>query len=254
MIYRGITMKHTKIIMGMPITIEIVDTVDPKVFEEAFNYFKNVDDKFSTYKEASEISRINRGEVVPSQFSSEMTHIFDLAEKTKAETNGYFDIKKPDQTLDPSGIVKGWAIYQVAEILNKRKIKNYYVEAGGDLQVSGRNHDGKKWRVGIKNPFVQNEIVKVLLVETQGVATSGTYIRGNHIYNPKTKKEATEIASLTVVGPNIYEADRFATAAFAMGLDGINFIEQLQGFEGYLIDKNGIGTATSGLLRYTKEQ
>ena len=49
-----------------------------------------------------------------------------------------------------------------------------------------------------------------------------------------------------MIGPNIYEADRFATAAFAMGRDGILFIEELQGFEGYMIDRNGMATLTSG--------
>ncbi len=70
-----------------------------------------------------------------------------------------------------------------------------------------------------------------------GVATSGTSIRGQHIYNPQDDAAPIdEIVSLTVIGPNIYEADRFATAAFAMGSDGIVFIEQLDGFEGYMID------------------
>ena len=63
-----------------------------------------------------------------------------------------------------------------------------------------------------------------------------------------------EILSLTVVGPNIYEADRFATAAFAMQREGINFIENLNGFEGYSIDKNGTATMTSNFEKYTREQ
>jgi len=78
-------------------------------------------------------------------------------------------------------------------------------------------------------------------------ATSGTAARGQHIYNPHQPQQAIEdIASITVVGPDIYEADRFATAAFAMGRSGIMFIEQLPGFEGYLIDANAVATMTSG--------
>ncbi len=57
------------------------------------------------------------------------------------------------------------------------------------------------------------------------------------------------MVSLTVIGPNVYEADRFATAAFAMGKNGIAFIEQLQGFEGYQIDGAGIATMTSGFAQ-----
>jgi thiamine biosynthesis lipoprotein len=83
------------------------------------------------------------------------------------------------------------------------------------------------------------------------VATSGTYARGRHIYNPKAAEPLTdEIVSLTVVGPDIYEADRFATAAFAMGAAGIQFIEQLDGFEGYQIDRQGQATLTTGFKDY----
>ena len=78
-----------------------------------------------------------------------------------------------------------------------------------------------------------NEIVKKLSIENKGIATSGTYARGEHIYNPKNPSEAIEsIVSLTVIGPNIYEADRFATACFAMGKDGIYFLEK---FHSHLI-------------------
>ncbi len=97
-----------------------------------------------------------------------------------------------------------------------------------------------------------NEIVKVLSITDCGVATSGTYIRGQHIYNPKHAGEPiTEIVSLTVIGPDIYEADRFATAAFAMGREGIFFIERVEGLEGYMIDRSGQATLTSGFARYT---
>ena len=87
----------------------------------------------------------------------------------------------------------------------------------------------------------------------KGIATSGSYLRGQHIYNPHLpEKKLTEIVSFTVIGENILEADRFATAAFAMGKEGINFIEQLPHFEGYAIDSNGMATFTSNFELYTK--
>jgi thiamine biosynthesis lipoprotein len=57
--------------------------------------------------------------------------------------------------------------------------------------------------------------------------------------------------SLTVIGPNVCDADRFATGAFAMGEAGIRFIEGLPGFEGYMIDAHGVATYTSGFERFT---
>jgi len=128
---------------------------------------------------------------------------------------------------------------------------NYYVDAGGDIQVAGRNQQGQLWRTGIRNPFNANEIVKVIGLDNCGIATSGTYIRGQHIYNPKDDEDALDqIVSLTVIGPNVYEADRFATPAFAMGRAGIEFIERLDGFEGYMIDFYGRAQFTSGFGRY----
>ena len=238
--------------MGMPITIEVVDaSVTEDTFDAVFNYFHYVDEKFSTYKDTSEISAINRGDISETNFSDDMKLVFDLSEKTKEETKGYFDIVSRNGTYDPSGLVKGWSILNASKILEGLGFKNFYVEAGGDIQVSGNNSKGLPWRVGIKNPFNQKEIVKIVELCDQGIATSGTYIMGQHIYNPFKKEDIiTDIVSLTIIGPNVYEADRFATAAFAMGKEGVNFIEQLPGLEGYVIDERGVATMTSGFNNY----
>lgn len=246
-------MKQTRIMMGMPITIEIVDPhVTEATFNEVFDYFAHIDEKFSTYKSTSEITAINNGTLALADASEEMQMVFALSEETKQQTNGYFDIKTPNGHFDPSGLVKGWAIWNAAKLLEKRGFENFFVDAGGDIQPHGKNADGKPWAVGIKNPFNEIENVKVLNVSTEGVATSGTYIRGLHIYNPRGNNvPVSGIVSLTVVGPNVYEADRFATAAFAMGPDGIKFIEALDGFEGYIIDKDKVATMTTGFEKYT---
>ena len=237
--------------MGMPVILEVIDSgVSGKIFEAVFDYLGYVDRKFSTYKHESEISLINRDELALEDSSDDMKTIFMLAEQTRRESDGYFEITR-DGIFDPSGIVKGWAIYHAADILRQAGIENYYVYAGGDIQASGKNDQGQEWRVGIENPFSPTEIVKVVAIQNCGIATSGIYVRGNHIYNPKNRDHPiTDIVSLTVIGPNIYEADRFATAAFAMESAGINFIEELEGFEGYMIDQHGLATYTSGFERY----
>lgn len=247
-------MKETQQIMGMPITIEIVDPgVTQDLFDMVFDYFRAVDERFSTYKETSEISKINRGEVRENEYSEEMKNVLALCEQTKKETNGYFDIQNPSGKIDPSGLVKGWSIQSAANLIKNQGWKNYYVEAGGDVQFSGKNADDEIWSIGIQNPFSkERQIVKIVYLDNKGIATSGTYARGQHIYNPHEKNTVlTEIASLTVTGPDVYEADRFATAAFAMGKEGINFIEKLEGFEGYSIDTQGIATMTSNFDLYT---
>lgn len=246
-------MKQTNNIMGMPITLEVRDSRDMKLINEVFDYFDFIDKTFSTYKDDSEISRINAGEINVDQASSEVKEILGLAEKTKIETRGYFDIVRNDETLDPSGIVKGWAIYNASKILIKNNIKDFYIDAGGDIQTSKPLSGGDFWDIGIQNPLKQNEIIKIVSLQNEGMATSGSYNRGQHIYNPLNKKDALEeIVSITVLGPNVYEADRFATAAFAMGKEGINFIENLKGFEGYQINKEGFATITTAFNKYLR--
>lgn len=233
--------------MGMPIEIEISDSNAQAALEAAFAYLVSVDERFSTYKKDSEISRMNRGEITLSEASADMREVFALAEKTKKETNGYFNICRPDGHSDPSGIVKGWAILNTGALIRKAGHENYFVNAGGDIAMNGTTAEGKDWSVGIRNPFNVNEIVKVVHPRGKGIATSGSYIRGDHIYNPHTpKQELKEVVSITVIGPDVFEADRFATAAFAMGKKGIVFIENLPDFEGYMIDVHGVATATSG--------
>jgi thiamine biosynthesis lipoprotein len=243
-------MKQTRVLMGMPVSVEVIDPqVTPADLAAVYDYFTYVDEKFSTYKDTSEISAINRGELTLDRLSSDMRTIFALAEQTREDTHGYFDIRH-NGVIDPSGIVKGWAIYHAAEILQRRGFKNYYVDAGGDVEVAGHNDQGQSWRIGIRNPFQPEEFVKIVGLNRGGIATSGTYIRGQHIYNPYQVGPITDIMSISVIGPNVYEADRYATAAFAMGRDGITFIENLAGFEGYLIDQNKQATLTSGFAGF----
>lgn len=244
-------MRETRDIMGMPVTAEVVGA-DEATLEKVFSYFTAVDQRFSTYKPQSEITRINRGEIQEDAYSTEMREIFSLARQAKKDTAGYFSITTPSGLIDPSGLVKGWAIRNAATLIEHLGYENYFLNVGGDIQSKGLDEDGQAWTVGIRNPFNREEIVKVLRPEGRGVATSGIYTRGQHIYNPHApKEEIRDIMSITVIGPDIYEADRFATAAFAMGRDGIVFIEQLPGFEGYLIDANGTATMTSGFEKHT---
>lgn len=241
---------ETRLLMGMPITVEVNEpSAAPGDLEAVFASFAAVDETFSTYKSSSEISRLNRGELTEDACSEDVRLVLALCEQTRRETGGYFDIHRDGQ-CDPSGIVKGWAIQRAAELLDARGHRSFYIDAGGDIAVSG-SKDGRPWRVGIRNPFDRTQIVKVLSVTDCGVATSGTAIRGQHIYDPHDPtRRLDEIVSLTVIGPNVYDADRFATAAFAMGLRGIRFISELPDFEGYQIDAQGIATYTSGFERH----
>lgn len=242
-------MKHTELIMGMPISVEIIGKVPKSFFDEVFDYFRRVDSKYSTYKPDSEISRINDG-LPKTKWSSEMKSVLELCEQTRQLTKGYFNINHEGK-IDPSGLVKGWAVKNAADLLVAKGVTNFNVEAGGDIQVSGHNDHNQNWSIGIRSPFETSDIIKTVEVSSEGIATSGTYVRGQHIYNPFNSQESLDqVKSFTVIGPNIYEADRFATAAFAMGWDGISFIESVRGLEGYMVTDDRMATYTSGFERY----
>lgn len=236
----------------MPIIVSLPgrDTHD-KLFSEVFDYFRSIDQRFSPYIKTSEVTKVNRAKDT-SHVSTDMRLILELAEQTKRQTNGYFDVWHNGR-FDPSGIVKGWAIQQATDLVIQAGQKDFYIEAGGDLTTGGYNEDGELWRIGIRNPFNRDENVKLLQTSNMAVATSGTAIRGQHIYNPHQQdKTLDEIISLTVVGSSICDADRFATAAFAMGPEGIQFINTLDGFEAYMIDAYGIATMTDHFEKYVK--
>ncbi len=234
-------MRETRTIMGMPIQVAVLDdTVRRQDLDAVFAEFSAIDAQFSPFKDDSEVCRFNRGEIAEDAFTPRMREIAALCEKTKRETGGYFDVSRPDGTIDPCGMVKGWAIRNAARQLLDMGFRDFCVEAGGDIQCHGVNGQGGEWTVGIRNPFSRDEIVKVLRPRSHGVATSGNYLRGDHIYNPHTGRYGShDIVSLTVIGRDVLEADRYATAAFAMGRRGIHFIERMPGLEGYEIDCGG---------------
>ena len=239
--------------MGMPITVRIDDdAADEADIAAVWEWFDQVDQRYSPYRETSELSRLNAGTLAPTEISPEFAQILLRCALTKAETGGWFDARR-DGRLDPSGLVKGWAIERASELLTARGHRNHFVDAGGDAQASGRRGDGQPWRVGIRNPFNHEEIVKVLVLSDRGVATSGTAARGQHIYNPwRSEPLESDLVSLTVVGPSIYDADRLATAAFAMGRDGLAFIAEQPDLAAYAISADGTAQFTSEFADYVR--
>lgn len=243
-------MKRQTVSMGMPVTVVIADShAKEEDIEKIFLYFDDIDTRYSPFKNSSEVSQINAGFLKKEQASKELKKILLLSEQTKQQTQGFFNVEYHGR-LDPSGLVKGYAIQQAAQMLLERGYKNFFIEIAGDIQTAGVNTSGEKWRIGIENPFDRKELIKVVGLSNTGIATSGTYIRGQHIYNPVQKEVVDTVVSLSVIGPNVYEADRFATAAFAMGEQGLYFLEQLNGFEAYMVMKNKKARATSGFHKY----
>lgn len=242
---------RTEIIMGMPITIDLAGRNDADLQRAAFDRFRQIDHRFSPYRDDSELAALNAGAIRAEDLSDEFREILELAEDAREFSDGYFDVRRPDGLLDPSGVVKGWAIKQVAQLLARAGSENFCIDAGGDIQVAGCNARGEPWRVGIRNPFAEDEIVKAIRPGAHGVATSGSYVRGHHIYDPhQPDNRLDEIVSLTVVAADVLAADLLATAAFAMGRAGLRFLQTLTDVEAYAIDRDGMATFTPGFAAY----
>jgi thiamine biosynthesis lipoprotein len=119
------------------------------------------------YKPDSEISRVARG---ASPESPEVREILARCEELRAQTNGYFDAYAGG-TLDPSGLVKGWAVDRAADLLDAAGICEYVVNAGGDMRVRGT------WRVGIQHPLEPQAVAAVVQATDLALATSAEYAR-----------------------------------------------------------------------------
>lgn len=209
-------MRQVQQIMGMPISIDIQDCQDESVFQAAFTRLRQIDKRFSTYKTDSEVSRFATGKIAEADLSDELKNVIKACREAETKTDGYFSAWAAG-AFDPSGYVKGWAIAQAGKIIEKAGYKTYCIGAGGDiLASSGSDY---KWKIGIQDPRDKSKILDVLSISNGAVATSGNYERGAHIINPKTKKPADELLSVTVTGPDIIWTDVLATAIFAMGKD-----------------------------------
>ncbi len=231
--------------MAMPSTVTIEDTnASMANVERVFQLFTDIDQKFSVFTKESPVSLYRSGTRSRDHFDEEERYVWDLSLRTKQETNGYFDAFY-DGSYNPTGIVKGYAIHRACRLLQQMGYRQYLVEIAGDGEAGTRAKQ-LGWRVGISNPFNKREIVKVVQLADSGIATSGIAEHPDHIVNPHTREPARELASMTVIARDAEEADRLATAAFAMGVAGISYIESRGDAAAYAItaDKRGIATTT----------
>ena len=235
-------MHRVEHVMGMPIVVAVRDGDDESVVDDAFDWFRHVDATFSTYKPESEIGRIRSGELDAGDASDEVQSVLALCEELREETGGYFDAWRcsPDG-LDPSGVVKGWAVDGAAAILDRAGLRDYAVNAGGDIRLRGR------WQVGIQHPTERAAVAKVVDASDLAIATSGAYARGEHVRDPHSAAAPSGILSVTVAGGDLARADAYATAAFAMGVPRvIGWTARLRGYEALTILADGRVLATPG--------
>jgi thiamine biosynthesis lipoprotein len=235
-------MHRVEHIMGTAISVDITDPLSDvdALAEAAFCWFREVDERFSTYKEGSEVNRLDRGDIRADDCSPSLRHVLDECSRLWRETHGYFDVYATGR-LDPSGYVKGWSVQVASDRLVQAGSVNHCLNAGGDVCVRGT------WRVGIQHPWERMKVAWALEVTDAAVATSGVYERGRHVVNPFTGEGMGELASVTLVGPDLALADAYATAAVAMGRKALEWLAGLDGYESAVITDAGEAFASPGL-------
>ena len=139
--------------------------------------------------------------------------------------------KDPRIMISCSAIAKGYATDVLAQFLQRKGIKNYMVDIGGELALKGINPKKESWRIGINKPIddslsVNQELQMILQLTDRGVATSGNYRnyyykdgkKYAHTIDPRTGYPVQHsILSATVVAQDCMTADALATAFMVMG-------------------------------------
>ena len=237
--------------MGTVFSIDVRGAgVPADVLDAAVRRLHWVDATFSTYRPDSVVSRLSRGELTAEECPAEVREVLGLVREAAAASDGYFT-EAPHGFLDPTGIVKGWAVERASDMLVAAGSTSHVVNGGGDVQLVGESGAGRPWRVGIAHPLRPRQLVAVVSARDAAVATSGTAERGRHIVDPHRGGPADGLASVTVAGPRLAWVDACATAAFAMGLDrGLAWLESLPDVEGLFVTPNGRTQHTTGFPQW----
>ncbi len=165
---------------------------------------------------------------------------------------------KQGMKIDLNGAAQGFAADEGAVILKENGIRNFFVDAGGEVFAAGVNCDGYPWRVGIKDPDMPKELIDTLALSDKAVSTSGNYEkffeiqqkRFSRMINPVTGYPEADVVSATVIAPTALEADVFSTAVCILGpAKGLDLVNSLgEGYAAMVLSRKADGKA---LVRYT---
>ena len=242
---------HVEHVWSMAISLDIRGDTPPGTLSAVIDWLHEVDQLFSPYRQDSIISGFDRGEILDGDLPVVVAEVLKQCDWLRVQSRGVFDVRATGR-LDPSGLVKGWAIERAAWLLDELGVTDYCLNAGGDVRTKGGPSPGSRWRIGVRHPTDAQRLADVLEGNLLSVATSGCYERGAHIIDPRSGLAVCgDVASVTVVGPDLGYADAFATIAFILGTtEGLAFVAAQPGYGGYAISTGGVTTWTSQYGRY----
>lgn len=194
-------------------------------------------------------------------------------EKVELTADGHVRRQDDRMQLSCSAVAKGYAVDVIAQLLRRKGVKNFMVDIGGEVVVSGQNPQGSLWRIGINKPVddslsLNQELQTVLTLTDVGIATSGNYRnyyyhegkKYAHTINPHTGYPALHnLLSATVIARDCMSADAYATAFMVMGLDRAKaFVEARPDLDACFIYADSTGSyrtyMTEGMKRYAAEE
>jgi thiamine biosynthesis lipoprotein len=165
-------------------------------------------------------------------------------------------LRRKGMRVNLGGIGKGYAVDRAAAMLRERGVRDFMIQAGGDLYVSGRRGD-RPWRLGIRDPRGPADSIFAAIELADGTfSTSGDYERAfvkngrryHHILDPRTGEPASLCRSVTLVTPRAVLADALAKGVFILGPEaGMALIERLPGVEGVIVSARNDVSISSGL-------
>lgn len=217
--------------------------------DDAVAWLHEVDRRFSPYRADSEVSRIADGTLDEDAAHPDVRAILALADSVAEDAAGAFDARawREDGRIDPSGLVKGWSVEGAAMRVSSSGASVFSISVGGDVLVRGGGTLGDRWRIGIRHPDRVDRVAKVLHVAEGAVATSAAYERGAHIRDPRSGTAPVGVRSMTVAGPSLTLADAYATAAYVLGLDGLDWVAGHDGYAALAISWDDRVRWTSGM-------
>jgi thiamine biosynthesis lipoprotein len=230
-------------VMGMPISLALrgrhtADAAADAAWAAVLDSLHDADRMFSTYRADSVVSAIRRGDLALADAPDEIHEVLDIAARAERATDGAFSVWRPE--LDPSGVVKGWAVERASVVLRTLERTDSCVSAGGDMVC--RSVSGEPWRVGIEDPHDPARVLAVVAVRDGAVATSGTAHRGAHVVDARTGAAPPAVAQVTVTAPSLTWADVDATAAYALGRRAAEWLGRRVGRAGLVVWADGTTT------------